>query len=46
MTEPLRAFVSYSRRYADWVRVLHANLERHFGSGSVFLDEVDLLSRE
>lgn len=37
------AFISYAHRYKDWVRVLHANLERCLGPGrTVFLDQVDL----
>ncbi|MCP4659860.1 MAG: toll/interleukin-1 receptor domain-containing protein, partial [bacterium] len=46
MPKEYAAFLSYSHRYADWVEVLHANLEAclvHAGEKrKVFLDQVDL----
>lgn len=36
------AFLSYSSRYADWAGTLHGNLERELGSGTVWLDRVDI----
>ena len=36
------AFISFSSAYRDWVRVLHQNLERRLGLGTIFLDEADL----
>ncbi|MCP4544834.1 MAG: toll/interleukin-1 receptor domain-containing protein [bacterium] len=46
MPRKYAAFLSYSHRYADWVEVLHANLEAclaHAGEPrQVFLDQVDL----
>jgi hypothetical protein len=38
----LEAFVSYSSRCRAWVRSFHRDLESELGSGTVFLDEVDL----
>lgn len=42
MAYKYRAFLSYSSRYADWVEVLYRNLERVFGTGSVFLDRTSI----
>ncbi|MCP4661243.1 MAG: TIR domain-containing protein, partial [bacterium] len=46
MPKSYAAFLSYSHRYADWVEILHTNLEAclaHAGeTRKVFLDKVDL----
>ncbi len=41
-TRPETAFISFSSRHREWVRVLHRNLTRCLGPGSVLLDEADL----
>lgn len=46
MPDRYAAFISYSHRYAPWVRTLQANLERCLAAagrpGKVFLDQTDL----